>query len=59
MRAVPQRQIVDQRFAELCMSAAEHLPTDDVAEVYFNIASDDWATSRGMLLDIPTLAATR
>ena len=59
MRAVPQRQIVDQRFAELYMSAAEHLPTDDVAEVHFNIASDDWATSRGMLLDIPTLAATR
>ena len=59
MRAVPQRQIVDQRFAELYMSAAEHLPTDDVAEVHSNIASDDWATSRGMLLDIPTLAATR
>ena len=59
MRAAPQRRIVDQFFAELYMSAAEHLPTDDVAEVHSSIASDDWATSRGMLLDIPTLAATR
>ena len=45
--------------SETDRSAAEHLPTDDVAEVHSNIASDDWATSRGMLLDIPTLAATR
>ena len=41
------------------MSAAEHLPTDDVTEVHSNIASDDWAATRGMQLDIPTLAATR
>ena len=59
MYAAPQRMIVDQFFAELYMSAAEHLPTDDVTEVHSNIASDDWAATRGMQLDIPTLAATR
>ena len=59
MHAAPQRMIVDQFFAELYMSAAEHLPTDDVTEVHSNIASDDWAATRGMQLDIPTLAATR
>lgn len=59
MHAAPQRMIVDQFFAELYMSAAEHLPTDDVTDVHSNIASDDWAATRGMQLDIPTLAATR
>lgn len=58
-RPAPQRQIVDQFFAELYMSAAEHLPTDDIESINSNIASDDWAVSRGLELDIPTLAATQ